>query len=135
MTAFDTRLTGPLTVTFFPNDEGHLSVALEVSVGRFAGLLQVPRLVGLDSGGGIRTRDLRVMSPTALISVHSHGYAPVLLCPGTWIGVGTERRDRCRFVRCRSFARRLIAPLHARADADNRRDVGFAVLRVSRNPR
>jgi hypothetical protein len=38
------------------------SVALEVSVGRFAGLFQVPRLVGLDSGGRIRTRDLRVMS-------------------------------------------------------------------------
>src|SRR5690349_2836861 len=41
-------------------DKGHLAVALEVSVGRFAGLLQALRLVGRDSGGGIRTRDLRV---------------------------------------------------------------------------
>src|SRR5437763_16276659 len=40
------------------HDEDHLAVAFGVSVGRFAGLLQAPRLVGLDSGGGIRTRDL-----------------------------------------------------------------------------
>ena len=37
-----------------PNDEGHLSVALEVSVGRFPGLLWALCLVGRDSGGGIR---------------------------------------------------------------------------------
>ena len=36
-------------------------MALEVSDARFAGLLQALRLVGRDSGGGIRTRDLRVM--------------------------------------------------------------------------
>ena len=49
------------TVGKHPNDEGRLSAALEVSVGRFAGLFAALRLVGRDSGGGIRTRDLRVM--------------------------------------------------------------------------
>src|SRR5207253_1326445 len=40
--------------------------ALEVSVGLPAGPLRAPlHPVGRDSGGGIRTRDLRVMSPTS----------------------------------------------------------------------
>ena len=62
---FDIRLTNGHVPNVPLNDKGHLSVALEVSVGRFAGLLQALCLVGRDSGGGIRTRDLRVMSPTS----------------------------------------------------------------------
>src|SRR5690242_14905605 len=50
---------------YWPYDKGHLTMVLEVSVGLFAGLLRALRLVGRDSGGGIRTRDLRVMSPTS----------------------------------------------------------------------
>src|SRR4051795_10958009 len=52
--------------------------ALEVSVGRFAGLLTAPRLVGRDSGGGIRTRDLRVMSPTSYQTAPPRG-GPLLI--------------------------------------------------------
>ena len=52
---FDIRLTKHENAAALTNDEGHLAVAFGVSVGRFAGLLGAPRLVGLDSGGGIRT--------------------------------------------------------------------------------
>ena len=42
--------------------KGHLAAALGVSVGRLQGFSEPAWLVGRDSGGGIRTRDLRVMS-------------------------------------------------------------------------
>src|SRR3954464_2224357 len=42
-----------------------LRTALGVLVGLLQGFLQPYAMVGLDSGGGIRTRDLRVMSPTS----------------------------------------------------------------------
>jgi hypothetical protein len=96
--AFDTRLTGPLTVTVSPNDEGHLAVAFGVSVGRFAGLFGSYALVGFDSGGGIRTRDLRVMSPTSYQTAPPRG-GPFIVAPrrsrrGFWLvsrGDGPEK--------------------------------------------
>src|SRR3954469_7156492 len=42
-----------------------LRAAFGVLVGLLQGFLQPYAMVGLDSGGGIRTRDLRVMSPTS----------------------------------------------------------------------
>src|SRR3954447_20273360 len=42
-----------------------LRTALGVLVGLLQGFLRPYAMVGLDSGGGIRTRDLRVMSPTS----------------------------------------------------------------------
>jgi hypothetical protein len=45
---FDTRLTGPLTVTLSPNDEGHLSAAFGVSVGWFCRAFGSYALVGFD---------------------------------------------------------------------------------------
>src|SRR4051794_4376065 len=42
-----------------------LRAAFGVLVGLLQGFLQPYATVGLDSGGGIRTRDLRVMSPTS----------------------------------------------------------------------
>ena len=53
-------------------------MALEVSVGRYAGLLRALRLVGRDSGGGIRTRDLRVMSPTSYQTAPPRGGLKIL---------------------------------------------------------
>src|SRR5689334_2077120 len=70
------------TASSEPNDKGHLAVALEVSVGRFAGLFQAPRLVGRDSGGGIRTRDLRVMSPTSYQTAPPRGGPPTITSSG-----------------------------------------------------
>ena len=42
-----------------------MRTALGVSVGLLQGFCKPYATVGLDSGGGIRTRDLRVMSPTS----------------------------------------------------------------------
>jgi hypothetical protein len=39
-------------------------------------------LVGLDSGGGIRTRDLRVMSPTSYQTAPPRGVALLIAKPG-----------------------------------------------------
>jgi hypothetical protein len=71
------------------NDEGHLAVALEVSVGRFAGPFRVPRLVGRDSGGGIRTRDLRVMSPTSYQTAPPRG-GRMIVAPPHLLASGAE---------------------------------------------
>src|SRR4051794_30877796 len=63
-----------------------LRTALGVLVGLLQGFLQPYAMVGLDSGGGIRTRDLRVMSPTSYQTapprggaVHCSQFGPELL--------------------------------------------------------
>src|SRR3954468_22168181 len=58
-TTLEPRARWPLTT------KAALGTALGVLVGLLQGFLQPYAMVGLDSGGGIRTRDLRVMSPTS----------------------------------------------------------------------
>ena len=77
------------------NDEGHLAVAFGVSVGRTEGFLRSFALVGLDSGGGIRTRDLRVMSPTSYQTAPPRG-GPLILAAVGGIGEKNAARGRVR---------------------------------------
>src|SRR5205807_3875514 len=66
MDAETSRFSGPKVEAWEPNDEGRPDG--RPSRSRSAGLqgsCKSYALVGLDSGGGIRTRDLRVMSPTS----------------------------------------------------------------------
>ena len=70
-----------------------LRTALEVSVGRSGGSCGLSRLVGLDSGGGIRTRDLRVMSPTSYQTAPPRGGPLILAAVG---GIGEKNAARGR---------------------------------------
>jgi hypothetical protein len=63
---FNIRLTRAQIPRPLLNDEGHLAVALGRPVCRAFGSAA---LVGLDSGGRIRTCDLRVMSPIGAVRV------------------------------------------------------------------
>src|SRR5216117_3337386 len=66
MDAETSRFSGPKVEAWDPNDEGRPDG--RPSRSRSAGLqgsCKSYALVGRDSGGGIRTRDLRVMSPTS----------------------------------------------------------------------
>src|SRR5947209_10262313 len=66
MDAETSRFSGPKVEAWEPNDEGRPDG--RPSRSRSAGLqgsCKSYALVGRDSGGGIRTRDLRVMSPTS----------------------------------------------------------------------
>src|SRR5918999_372942 len=54
-------------------DEGRPEAAFEVSVGLPAGPSRVSPSGRPDSGGGIRTRDLRVMSPTSYLTAPPRG--------------------------------------------------------------
>src|SRR3954449_11172650 len=55
-----------------------LRTALGVLVGLLQGFLRPYAMVGLDSGGGIRTRDLRVMSPTSYQTAPPRGGPSIL---------------------------------------------------------
>src|SRR4051794_30703726 len=60
-----------------------LRAAFGVLVGLLQGFLQPYAMVGLDSGGGIRTRDLRVMSPTSYQTAPPRGGTDIVANSGS----------------------------------------------------
>ena len=58
------------------------------------------------SGGGIRTRDLRVMSPTSYLAAPPRGVCS-MLATGAWLKGGAWRSDACgaALLECRSYVR------------------------------
>ena len=92
---FDIRPTSPRTRLHSATTKADLAAALGVSVGRTEGFLRSFALVGLDSGGGIRTRDLRVMSPTSYQTAPPRG-GPLILAAVGGIGEKNAARGRVR---------------------------------------
>src|SRR3954447_24051236 len=83
-----------------------LASGLRVSVGRCAAPLPGRNaLVGLDSGGGIRTRDLRVMSPTSYLT------APPRVGGLTNVAPSNARVKRLRSRRSAPSISGLMAPI------------------------
>src|SRR3954451_21043132 len=74
-----------------------LRAAFGVLVGLLQGFLQPYAMVGLDSGGGIRTRDLRVMSPTSYQTAPPRGGRWIIAAirvPGEGRGPRSDHRRR-----------------------------------------
>src|SRR3954453_24032815 len=106
------RYHGPPMRSLLRTTKAALASGLRVSVGRCAAPLPGRcALVGLDSGGGIRTRDLRVMSPTSYLTAPPRVGGPTNVAPWNALVKGLRRRRgrppvRRRSEGCRRHCRR-----------------------------